>query len=172
MSDTKRSLNIEYLWLANEMRGCPVLADGYLPMDEVEIREQLFPLLMVHDEDDLPDPDSDQISDVLRESFVLMARDKDMQDIVDVAVLSELSPSFREKKSGVVREFIVGEGCLGCGVEEKMAELLVEAGRALHLKELVYQENFRSCIAILDTLGEQGFMPQSKSTDHILIIRS
>ena len=44
MSDASRSLNIEFLWLANEQRGCPVEADGYLPMDEGEIKEQISKL--------------------------------------------------------------------------------------------------------------------------------
>jgi hypothetical protein len=170
MSDASRSLNIEFLWLANEQRGCPVEADGYLPMDEGEIKEQIFPLLMIGDDDDVPY--SDNISDVLRESFVLLARDKDLQDIVGIAVLSMLAPSFREKRLGMVREFAVDGGCLGSGVENRMAELLEESGKALGLKELVYQEDFRSCIAVLEALGRQGFMEQSKSRQHVRIIRS
>jgi N-acetylglutamate synthase-like GNAT family acetyltransferase len=153
MTSSDQTINHEFLWLAYELRQCPYEADGYLPMDDDEIEEQVFPLLMQLDNK----PIFINIHDVLRRSFVLIVRDKDSQNIVGMAVLSEQPPSFLSQKVGMIREFVIDEGCLDCGIEARMFEVLEMAARALHLTELAVEIHSANNIDVVDACAGRGF---------------
>ena len=142
MSESKSQMNIEYLWLASEMRQCPVPADGYLSLDEDEVEDQIFPLLtQLSDRHVFVD-----ICSVIHCSHVIIARDRSSQKIVGMAVLAVSTPTFL-CHGGRIEEVVVEERYRGQGIAHKMMGTLHDAARALFLTELWLTSNPRRVAA-------------------------